>query len=261
MSKYSKDEIEIKENWARYWREKQHDVEEWDALSESILIALKHILPDVAGKSVLEAGCGTGRISRELAADGAHVVCLDIAEEALAICRKTLSDYPDARFVHGSILSMPREEQVDVIWNAGVLEHFTPEEQSKIIEQFIESLKPQGMIIILTPYARSFLYRIGKFILERTGGWPYGRETPVQTLQDVIPRNVKVEEYTISFLPLILDAYKFLPFLKKPLKGLNHWISRPERVSRLYRADRRLSRIFGGYLLVSILCPDSNTPA
>src|SRR5262245_47688139 len=45
-------------------------------------------LPDLRGKRILDLGCGTGRMSRWLAAQGASVVGIDFSEKSIAIASK-----------------------------------------------------------------------------------------------------------------------------------------------------------------------------
>jgi SAM-dependent methyltransferase len=59
-----------------------------DDLSEPAAAALLDLLPDVRGSRVLDLACGQGRLSRELARRGAHVVGLDISHELLEKARK-----------------------------------------------------------------------------------------------------------------------------------------------------------------------------
>src|SRR5215203_3234237 len=45
------------------------------------------VLGDVAGKRILDVGCGTGRLSRHLAERGARVDGFDFAQEAVRLAR------------------------------------------------------------------------------------------------------------------------------------------------------------------------------
>jgi SAM-dependent methyltransferase len=50
---------------------------------------------DVAGRSVLDAGCGTGYLSKQLSDRGAVVIGIDFSERMIAIARE---QYPDIEF-------------------------------------------------------------------------------------------------------------------------------------------------------------------
>lgn len=245
-------EGEIKEVWESYWSGYDRD-DSWDSISDTVLGAIQGEWQDLEGSTVLEAGCGTGRISHRLALAGAEVICLDITQEALDLARKAFGETP-ARFVQGSMLDMPREYACDLVWNSGVIEHFKPDDQRRSLAEFLAVLNPGGRVVILIPYANSALYRLGKAVLELLGRWPYGVEVPRRTLADVVPEEgVLKQEYTIGFLSILFDAYKFLGPLKRPLRALWRWSVRLLGRERFLQLDRFLSKIFGGYLLVSVI--------
>ncbi|MCA9793593.1 MAG: methyltransferase domain-containing protein [Candidatus Eremiobacteraeota bacterium] len=253
---HQQSEDNIRQVWAGYWGARP-EAKPWDSLSELILQTLLRESRGARGCSILEAGCGTGRISHRLAEAGAEVTCLDITQEALDLARLEFGDTP-AHFVLGSILSMPRGQHYDLLWNAGVLEHFTVDDQRKALSEFLAVLSQGGQVIILTPYANSPVYRFGKFILEKLGAWPYGVEVPKKTLQDCLPPEARLaREYTMAFLSILFDAYKFLPPLRPLLRGLWLVSSRLLGSRRLVNLDLWLSRWLGGYLLVTILEPNN----
>jgi SAM-dependent methyltransferase len=64
------------------------------------------VLGEVAGKDVLELGCGAAEWSRALAGAGARPVGIDNSEERLARAREAGADFP---LVHGSAEALPFE--------------------------------------------------------------------------------------------------------------------------------------------------------
>ncbi|MHC4180075.1 MAG: class I SAM-dependent methyltransferase [Planctomycetota bacterium] len=252
----SSDEQMIANTWSTYWEEKRGDIAQWDVLSHTILGTLRREIRGFEGKTIMEAGCGTGRISARVCQEGASVACLDIASEALDLARAQFPAGAASCFVLGSILSMPRDRQYDALWNAGVLEHFSLADQRQAIGEFLDVLQSGGKLVLFTPYAGSVLYRAAKFLLERTGRWPYGRETPVSTLRHVIPdRGILKREYTVSFLSLLLDSYKWFRPLRPVCCLLRNVLLSLAGERGFARLDRISSWLFGGYLLVSIVEP------
>ncbi len=249
----------VARTWSDYWASQTGRVDEWDALSEVIFQTLKREAGTLEGKSIMEAGCGTGRISAQLAREGASVTCLDIVPAALEVARAHF-DAPglrSARFIEGSVLSLPRDESYDIVWNAGLLEHFGEDDQRLALAECVALLKPGGRVIALTPYARSIAYRVAKCLLERIGKWPYGRETPVRSLRPVVPAGARLlREYTVSFLPFLLDCHKFIRCLRAPCRIGRTALTRILGRRGCAALDRLFSRVFGGYLLVSVLRAD-----
>ena len=67
--------------WAKVY---DHDANPLQALEEPIVVAE---IGDVRGLDVLELGCGTGRHSLRMAAEGARVTAVDFSGEMLAEAR------------------------------------------------------------------------------------------------------------------------------------------------------------------------------
>jgi 2-polyprenyl-3-methyl-5-hydroxy-6-metoxy-1,4-benzoquinol methylase len=248
------DEQTIAQTWSNYWQQQGGNIAEWDILSQTILTTLRREVQAFSGKAIMEAGCGTGRISAHVCREGAFVTCLDIAPEALDLARVQFPREAACSFVLGSILSMPRDRRYDALWNAGVMEHFSQCDQRKAIGEFLEVLQPAGKLVLFTPYAGSPLYLAAKFILERTGRWPYGRETPVFTLKYAIPdRGTLKREYMVAFLSLVLDSHRWVRILRPLCNLLTKLLFSALGEQGFARLDRVLSWLLGGYLLVTVV--------
>ena len=100
---------------------------------------------DLAGKLVLDVGCGMGRFAEVASRWGAHVVGIDLslAEEAAA---ENLKDR-NATFFQADVFRLPfAPESFDVIYSVGVLHH-TPDCE-KAFKSLPRLLKPGGKIAI-----------------------------------------------------------------------------------------------------------------
>ena len=120
------------------------------------------------GMSLLHAGCGSGQVDIDLAKH-AHVTALDISIPALNHYRKIHGGR--CQLMHGSIFSIPCEDAIfDGVYNLGVMEHFTEEDNIKILNEFFRVLKPGGKIVLFWPpeYGLSVLFLKGAhFFLNR----------------------------------------------------------------------------------------------
>jgi SAM-dependent methyltransferase len=83
---------------------------------------LRALLPPVAGRRVLDAGCGTGRTSAWLVEAGAEVVGIDASPEMLRPARERL---PSASFVAGDLAEpLPFADESFDIAVAGLVMHY-----------------------------------------------------------------------------------------------------------------------------------------
>lgn len=79
-----------------------------DAVDDPASVGLLDLLGDVAGAQVLDVACGHGRISRELARRGAHVVGVDVSAALLAKAEALEAAAPfGIRYVHADISAVP----------------------------------------------------------------------------------------------------------------------------------------------------------
>lgn len=82
----------------------------------------------LAGRLVLDAGCGAGRFSEIALQAGALVVAVDLSNAVYA-CRQTLSQFPADRFivVRADLFDLPLPlASFDLVFSLGVLQH-TPD--------------------------------------------------------------------------------------------------------------------------------------
>lgn len=181
-----------------------------------------------------------------LAQEDANVTLIDYSEQALANSKEVFDDAGlAASYIHADIAQLPMPEKFyDVVWNAGVLEHFSYEEQVSILKELARVTKDNGLLIILTPSAAALAYRVGKFTAEQAGIWMYGTETPIQTLTTAFQdAGIELlEEYNTGFF----GSLEFLDFVNgaAPVKeAMKSWfLSLPEEEQPL----------FPGYLLCTV---------
>lgn len=100
----------------------------------------------VSNKKVLEAGCGAGRFSEILLAEGAHLFAVDIST-AVEANYQNCHTYSNYFVCQADILNLPfRSEQFDIVICIGVIQH-TPDPE-KTMKGLCEHVKPGGILII-----------------------------------------------------------------------------------------------------------------
>lgn len=210
--------------WDTIWSSEK--IEEWDPLSQAILDFLLEKCAPVQGKTILEAGSGSGRISYHLAKLGAEVTLLDFSESALHQSQIYFQQHNvNGKFIKASIEEMPfPDETFDVVWNAGVLEHYPFSSQLKQIKEMARVLKPQGLLIVLAPNAACIFYRVAKWVLEVTGKWRFGYENPFWSLRPLLESAglEVIGEEPLAF-NVALDYIKIFPETTELARFIQHW--------------------------------------
>src|SRR5215470_6640241 len=94
------------------------------AAETDALLALCGIVPD-EGRSVLEIGCGAGRMRRRLAELFGQVIALDVSAEMLKRGREALADRDNVGFLQGNgvDLSGVADQSVDLVFSYITLQH------------------------------------------------------------------------------------------------------------------------------------------
>jgi ubiquinone/menaquinone biosynthesis C-methylase UbiE len=217
-----------------------------DPLSALIFrVVISEFGRDLRGARVLEVGCGSGRISIGMAESGAEITLLDYSSEALLTARTQLAHRAvNAELVCGSMFQLPFQDgRYDLVWNAGVLEHYGERDQKTALSEMLRVCAVGGSIITLNPSSRAYLYRAGKYIEERLGKWKYGYEQPVASLAPVLHALgiARVREFTVGFYEqfTFLRAVPMIRFFAHHFAawGRVHWPALQTR---------------GGYLLATV---------
>lgn len=164
-----------------------------------------HLLGDVAGKTILDYGCGLGDNTVLLAARGANVVGVDISPELIELAEKRLRQHgltENSEFRIGSAHKLPfPDESVDVVFGMAILHHLDLKTSSA---EVFRILKKGGRAIFMEPVRNS---RFIKFIRNLI---PY--EQP-----DISPferplTDAELENYAVDFSQYKSRAFS-LPFV------------------------------------------------
>jgi len=101
------------------------------------------LLAPQPGERILDAGCGTGQLTSEIAASGAEVTGIDSSAAMLEQARRNA---PAVRFEVADIRHLPYRAEFDAVFSNAVL-HWVPE-ADEAAESFARALKPGGRLVI-----------------------------------------------------------------------------------------------------------------
>ncbi|MEW6723989.1 MAG: methyltransferase domain-containing protein [Bacillota bacterium] len=192
-----------REFWNNHWA--QLDLSSYnqrDPLSYEILQALLDILDQTRGKKVLEAGSGSGKVSMWLGQLGAEPTLVDYAPSAAELARRAFATRRlQGQFLVGDIRQLPLPDKTfDLAWNAGVLEHMSSQDQTAALREMARVTRSGGAILVMSPNAACFPYRLGKYWAEANETWAWGDEQPVVTHRPMFERAglTLVREFSIA---------------------------------------------------------------
>jgi len=140
------------QNWNYYWGLDQSKVFTKISWSKKRIMS---ILDEYAlkGKHALDAGCGSGFFSKYFCGKGMKVVALDYSDEALKITQE--QTHGQVKVVKENLVSVSLlnslREKFDLVFTDGLLEHFSSNDQDKIIKNLSGVLNPGGVLVTFVP--------------------------------------------------------------------------------------------------------------
>jgi len=105
---------------------------------------------DLAGLRILDVGCGRGEIVRYCEEQGAVVIGMDYAMEALRIAKDIISKQSSS-LAHADAQYIPFKSGIfDLVLAFDVVEHLHPLELERFLSEAYRVLRPRGRLIIHT---------------------------------------------------------------------------------------------------------------
>ena len=124
---------------------------------------IERLVGGIAGKRILDVGCGGGILAEAMAAKGAQVIGIDLAEKPLkvAMLHRLESGSPvEYRHVAVETIAAEMPESFDVVTCMEMLEHVP--DPSSVVAACARLCKPGGWVVFSTinRNAKSFLFAI-----------------------------------------------------------------------------------------------------
>ena len=134
----------------------------------------------LAGKDVLEVGCGTGVHARLLAEAGAHLTAVDLTPTAVDLTRRRLALHgltADVREADAQELPFA-DASFDLVWSWGVVHHSA--DTRCVIEEIARVLRPGGELRLMVYHRSSVTFWLNYMLLRGVLGGKLLRMSPAE---------------------------------------------------------------------------------
>jgi len=197
-----------KENWDDFWSantKSRFTQKSWSKIR--IMNLLDQVLSP--GMAVLDAGCGSGFFSGFFISRDCEVYTLDYSDSALEVAREKTQNKSKA-YLKENLLEPDFGNRFagkfDIIFTDGLFEHFTREDQNKILDNFKKVKKPDGLITTFVPNKYSWWEIIRPLVMPGIHEEPF----TLNQLKE-LHRGLKIKiEGGINVLPIGLSPDKML---------------------------------------------------
>lgn len=168
---------------------------------------------DVRGRTVLDAGCGTGRGTAALAGHHADVVAIDIGLKLAAAARRRCACRPAV----GNVMSLPFSDATfDVVLSMEVIEHLP--DPALAVKEFGRVLKKGGHLVLSTP---NWLWQAPVRLASAL------RLRPYDGLENFLaPRELRAAARNAGLTVLEHRGIHLLPFQIRPIQPFLRYMDR-----------------------------------
>jgi ubiquinone/menaquinone biosynthesis C-methylase UbiE len=170
--------------------------------------SVMRFMGDVAGRRVLDLGCGVGFFGGEAARRGGRVTGLDFSSMALEICHERL---PQLSLVRADATRLPfADASFDVALVNDIIEHLAEEPGRRMMQDVHRVLKPGGRLVLDTDNDAFLFHRKG---FRRLNDW-LEKDTPQRAQLREIKKTfnaptLHIKIYSVVELRALLEATGF----------------------------------------------------
>lgn len=220
-TKYSEELTRVWNKEAESYKAESDLSPDYSAFNEELLA----VIGNPKGKTICDVGSGTGITDAYLASSGAKLHLVDISPKAITFQKKYFKAKGlQARFYIEDAYKMKfTKESFDVVWNGGVIEHFSDDNKILMLLKMWQLVKPGGILVIAVPNFLDIPFMIAKKILQLRKKWAFGFEDDLTAdRMRRLAEKAGIKKYSIyAYNPVV--GWWFFPYGKEitNLLGLN----------------------------------------
>ena len=161
---------------------------------------------ELAGRDVLEIGCGTGVHARLLAEAGARLTAVDLTPTAVELTRRRLELHgldADVREADAERLPFP-DASFDFVWSWGVIHH--SQSTDAVVREIARVLRPGGRLALMVYHRGSITYWVQYQLIRGVLGLRLLRESP-EEVANRYSDGVIARHYTRAGLTRLLAPF------------------------------------------------------
>lgn len=136
---------------------------------------IKTAFVSLAGKEILDIGCGNGTLARSLTDQGAHVTGVDPNGEALEAARRAV---PSSKFHQAGAEAMPlADHSFDGAVFLNSLHHVPMPAMPRALREAARVINPAGSIVVVEPLAEGSFFAVLRIVEDETDVRAAAQET------------------------------------------------------------------------------------
>lgn len=183
---------------------------------------LKHELDrfSTSHPRLIEVGCETG-VTSLILSDNFEKTFLDLNPKAIYLVEAVAAQLGKrGRFIIGDMFNMSLEDKsFDLLFNAGVVEHFSESEQILFLKEYSRILKDNGLMVLAYPNHYSIPYRFAylfhRYVL-MGHFWPYPPEYKIFDMKNALEQaGLKLHKRKVISKSSIFNWWNFCKPVKK----------------------------------------------
>ncbi len=189
---------------------------------------------NITGKTILDIGCGSGHLLRQLRDLGGICYGIEISEKSIQDSEEINTTNITVKKATAREIPFPNN-QFDIVFATDVMEHILDEDVRKIMLEIQRVIKRDGHLVVLVPYETVEYFRNSQGICPECGA--------------IFNRNQHVRRFDVGTLRSFFEAYGFKAEFIESINSDTVRLTTKRWLARFSRKFRGLPTVPPAFLL------------